>query len=586
MRTRFWTVMQCLAFTILLFTDVSGNDSFTYTVTEIGEPLAPLPNVILMIIDDMGQGDSQAYNPRSAIDMPNLESLAAAGMRFTHAHSTAALCSPTRYSLMTGNYPYRGRHDRGVWESYKPNTMILQGQQTLGHLMQAAGYRTAFVGKMHNGGAFWNEDGTGYTRNVEAIDFTRPFDRGPTQFGFDDSFVLPGGLSMPPYAFFRADRLVRYRAASDRFAPFVNNQTAHKHLVSVRARQAFNGGQVGRPGHAMNNYDSRQVGPILAREALSFIDHHVAANSVNGTHRPFFLYYATPALHGPHTPPVNFNANRPQNVDDADDPEGTRILGVTRVSGRTDMVYEGDVVLGALLAKLREKRILGDTLIIVTSDNGASNAGIRTEGDQLGDRIETGTDGTRHINAQGVSGGVPLRAFKGHSYEGGHRVPLIMRWGDGTRKGSTIKPRSVSNQLIGLQDIMATLAALTGQTLAANQANDSFNFLPVLLGRQSEDRPIRNHMIIQGSPPFSPPGKMNRALYEWDQNGNLWKLTLASDLGYETRNIGAGELFNLTADPGERTNLSTRPNQQSRVSEMTERYRALIRAARTAPPLE
>ena len=560
-----------------------GIDSFVYQVTdgqtfsEVATVTITLPNILLMMVDDMGQGDAQIYNPGSAIQMPNLTALAQAGLRFDNAHSTTAACAPTRYSLLTGNYPHRGRQPGGVWKTADPNTMILPGQQTLGHTMQAANYRTAFIGKLHNGGAFWNEAGTGYATDFADIDFSRPFDRGPTQFGFDYSFLLPGGTDRGPYSFFENDRMVRYDDFAQDFLPFNTAADARTHLVPVSNNQNFNGGKVGIANHAMDNYDSRKIGTILTHQALEFIDQHIADNRQQGISRPFFLYMATPEPHTPWTPPPVFNAANPQNIDTGS--PGTPIANSTPISERTDMVFEADVVLGTLLSKLDEEGLLNDTLIIFTSDNGVNNQLTQPGYDGIGERIETGPDGVQHINAQGVVNGVPLRGYKLQIYEGGHKVPMIMRWGDGTASGSVIQPGGVSNQLIGSQDIMATLAEIAGVSLPANQANDSYTFWPILY--KPAWRQIRKHLIVQGLSSQAAIESSGRALYKQDLYGNLWKLIIDSDLNDPLLDIEFAALYNLSLDTGEANNLINDPSAAGQLAAMSEEYLQLINADRT-----
>jgi arylsulfatase A-like enzyme len=564
--------------------DFPGTDSFVYRVTD-GQSFSDgatveitLPNVLLIMVDDMGQGDAQIYNPGSAIPMPNLTALAQAGIRFDNAHSATAACSPTRYSLLTGNYPYRGRRSSGVWKTLDPDTMIVPGQQTLGHTMQAANYRTAFIGKLHNGGAFWNEAGTDYTTVFTDVDFSRPFDRGPTQFGFDYSFLLPGGADRGPYSFFENDRLVRYDDSAQDFLPFGNAGDARAHLLAVSNNQNYNGGKVGIAGRAMDNYDSRKIGTILTSQALEFIDEHLADNRQQGAARPFFLYMATPEPHTPWTPPPVFNAAQPHDID-AGSP-GTPIANATPVSERTDIVFETDVILGTLLAKLDDEGILNDTLIIFTSDNGVNNQLTQAGYDGTGERIESGPGGAQHINAQGVVDGVPLRGYKLQIYEGGHKAPMIMRWGDGTESGSVISPGRAVNQLIGSQDIMATLADIADVELAPNQANDSYSFWPILF--KPSWRRIRDHMIVQGMSSQSTGESGGRALYKFDEYSNLWKLIVDSDWNDPLLNIEFAALYNLSLDPGESNNLINDPSAATQLATMSDEYVQLVSSDRTA----
>ena len=564
--------------------EFAGHDSFSYRIddgvasSDTAVVDITLPNILLLMVDDMGQGDAPIYNPGSAIPMPNLAALANAGFRFENAHSSDASCSPTRYALLTGNHPYRGRKPTGVWKTFDPETMIVPGQQTLGHTLRSADYRTAFIGKLHNGGAFWNAAGSGYSRDINEIDFTRPFDKGPTQFGFDYSFLLPGGVGTGPYAFFENDRMVRYDTATGGFTPFEVLAEARGHLVSVTNDQPFNGGLIGKGGNAMDNYDSRQVGPILASRALSFIDQHLIDNEQQNTNRPFFLYMATPEPHTPWTPPPVFNAGNPTEVE-ASAP-GTSIENATAISARTDVVYETDIILGTLIAKLDDAGLLNNTLIIFTSDNGPNAALAQSGYDGTGQRVETGPGGAQHLNAQGVQNGIPLRGTKLQIYEGGHKVPLVMRWGDGTDEGSVLQPGRTVTQMIGLHDLMATLADLAGVELPADQANDSISYRPILL--KPVWRKMREHLIIQGMSSNQVAGMGGRALYEVDEYGNRWKLIVDSDVEDPRLNIQFAALYNLTLDPGEANNRLDDPTAAEQLAAMSQEYLNLISLSRTA----
>lgn len=564
--------------------EFAGHDSFSYRVSD-GVATSDtvtvditLPNILLIMVDDMGQGDAPIYNPGSAIPMPNLTALANAGIRFDNAHAAAAACSPTRYSLLTGNYPHRGRKPGGVWRSLAPNTMIIPGQQTLGHTLQAANYRTAFIGKLHNGGAFWNEAGTAYTDVSADIDFTRNFDRGPTQFGFDYSFILPGGIGKGPFFYFENDRLTRYDTTTGQFNHFETTADAQAHMVPVTYGQQFNGGIIGSNSKAMDNYDSRQVGPILTSRALIFIDQHLNDNIAQGVNRPFFLYMATPEPHTPWTPPPVFNASNPTEVEIG--MPGTTIANATTISERTDVVYEADVILGTLIAKLDDEGLLNNTLIIFTSDNGPNQQNTQAGYEGTGVRIETGPAGDQHINAQGVDNGIPLRGYKLQIYEGGHKAPLVMRWGDGTDAGSIIKPGRSTDQMIGSQDLMATLADLTGVLLPADQANDSYSFSPVLLATKWQR--MRDHMIVQGLSTGQVYEMAGHALYKSDQYHNSWKLIVDSDLANPQLNIEFAALYNLTLDPGETNNLLDDPTAATQLAVMSDEYLTLISQGRTA----
>ncbi len=292
---------------------------------------APRPNIVFILADDLGWGDFQCFNPQGKIPSPAVDRLARQGMRFTDAHTPAALCAPTRYALATGNYTWRGRLPGGTWGWNQP-PQFLPGQKTVGHLLQAAGYRTALFGKLHFGGVF-------ETRPNGRPDFAKPMQTGPVQWGFDDSFVLLGGHQGPPYCFFRNNRV-----AGD------------ASLVAQLKAGPLNGGVVPVAGPGLPDWDSRQVGRSLVEQAIAFID--------RAKDRPFYIHLSTDGAHGPYTPP--------------DDLLGTRVKGASKISPKADMVHEVDVVTGKLVEALEQRGLMEKTLVIVTSDNG----GIPTPRDQ------------------------------------------------------------------------------------------------------------------------------------------------------------------------------------------------------------
>jgi arylsulfatase A len=569
--------------------DFTGSDSFSYFVSDgiaNSDPVTvdiSLPNVVFILVDDMGQGDSMLYNPGSAISLPNLSALAGAGIQFDNAHAPTAACSPSRYSILTGNYPYRGRKPNGVWKTLDQQTMIIPGQMTLGHVMQAANYNTAFIGKLHNGGAFWNLAGTAYTGVFGDIDLSRSFDRGPTQFGFDYSFLMPGGLGKGPYAYFENDRIVRYDNVSGDYQPFYTAAEAHAAMIYVNHYQELNGGTVGPASYAMDNYDSRKAGSILTNRAMAFIDRHVSENMLQGSKRPFFLYLALPEPHSPWTPPPVFNPSNPEEISLGS--TGTPILNATPISERTDMVFEGDVILGTILAKLDDQGLLNDTLIIFTSDNGVNSQLTQAGYAGIGERIETGPEGIQHINAQGAQAGVPLRGYKLQIYEGGHKAPLVMRWGDGTSEGSVLMPGRNISQLISSQDMIATLAQAIGVFLPADQVNDSFSYWPILATQDLSV--IRPHLLVHGQPVtrsidlFGSADQFGQAFYKQDLAGDLWKLIVDANIFDRLNNQEYIALYNLTIDPGETNNRLNDTDVESQVDWMIAEYMNVIALDRT-----
>lgn len=546
----------------------SGYDYFTYEIVSGEDVSAPItvrispPNVIVILVDDLGQGDIGVYDSAVSADTPNLNALAKAGMVFNHAHSPTAVCSPSRYSILTGNYPYRGRLATGIWDSYEPATMIIPGQITLGDIFRDSGFQTAFIGKLHNGGAYWSAaaDNT-YTRNEQEIDFSRRFDRGPTQYGFDYSFVLPGGNSGPPYAYFENDQLVRFNSGSGKYEHFASKEDAAKHLVSISGRwnEQFNGGLMGRSGLAIDNFDSRQIGAILTSKALAFLQQAIARNESAYPPKPFFLFFAPPLIHSPYSPPEFFDLKLPDGDSDVTNPAA---VAGTANNPRADMIRQTDLMVGAIIDFLDSQNALENTLIIFSSDNGPVT---------WPDRYPPGQDQ-----------GVQLRGYKGEIDEGGHRVPLLARWGDGSAAQSYIAPGQRSNVLLGLNDLAATFYALLGKQRPVNQANDSKNFLPVMLGEPTAAASPREHLIVQGSPPSADSANLlDRAFYKYDDAGDLWKLTVVSSSTDPLAEISWRKLYNLSTDPGESTNQIENPDHEALLRSMQTAYLQLITQPQT-----
>jgi arylsulfatase A-like enzyme len=342
------------------------------------------PNVVLFFLDDMGYGDSRVYNPKSTIEMPHFEKLAANGMIFTDGHSTTAVCAPSRYSVLTGNYPWRGRSTLGTWGFNEP-PQILDGQRTLGNLMQDMGYRTAIFGKLHLGGLYPRKGSTndwiigtdtqtshGREPAWQEIDFSQRFRRGPLDWGFDYSYVLPSGIQHEPYAFFENDRLV-----DDPGKLVLWPQGAY-------GKDTW----FSHEGFGSPDWTTSAAGPMLTRNATAFIER--TADS------PFFIHYCSQSLHEPWYPPLEFR--------------GKKIRGQS-VSWQTDMLLEFDQTLGAFIEALEKQGQLSNTLFIITSDNG---------GWPFPDTVKKG-----HNPNEG------LRGRKGDAWEAGHRVPFVVAWGDG-----------------------------------------------------------------------------------------------------------------------------------------------------------
>lgn len=428
-----------------------------------------LPNVVFILADDVGYADLGIEG--GTVPTTNIDSLAVQGIRFTDAHSPAALCAPSRYSLLTGSYPYRNGRPGGSWDVNNSSAFSVNGDRTkagrhitVGEIMQNAGYKTAFFGKMHLGGDVFNKDGEVIREKnkLNTMDFSRGVKDALNAHGFDYWLGLLSGIQHEPYAYFENGN---YRPVDLR-SPATNEST--RLLKNGFYRVSENGlseiveaGNI--PARGDINYDSSQAGIILTNGAVEFIDHHLKENEETGKDQPFLLYFSSQAIHVPHTPPFDFDGD-PRTIDE-------------QVSGKTgavtsDMLYELDLQVGKILDKLKEEGILENTLIIFTSDNGA-----------LWPRV------THYGNPEHDNNG-PLRDYKASIYEGGHRVPFIAKWGDGTEAGSVIKPGTISDQLIIGHDWVATLYELTQQDMQEDQAKDSASLLPILKGDQPENDPL------------------------------------------------------------------------------------------------
>lgn len=501
-----WTGFA-IAFAVALH---SGNSAYA----------AERPNIILVLADDVGFGDISSYNPESKVSLPALEKLAADGIRFTDAHTSAAKCAPTRYSIITGNYQWRGRLETGTWE-YKGGSQILPGQKTLGHLLSKAGYTTAIIGKYHLGGDFYlkgSDSFAGGLTDDDLVDFSRPMEAGPADQGFDYSFLALRGIQGSPYAYFENDRLFG----------------SPRDLINWEAGD-YGDTEILFSGIGLPDWNTREVGPTLLSKALEFIDDHRSGRNAES---PFFLYFNSQSVHGPFKAPTRLG--------------GRKIAGATGIGDRADMLVELDVVVEQLLKSLKKHGIADNTIVIFTSDNGGLTPlqELRRGHDSAGE----------------------LRGAKGRIYEAGHRVPMIVKWGSKGFGDSRLKAGSEIDGLVGVQDLYATLAELVGVEIPDDQARDSVSILPLLLG--STDQTPRDHMIQEAD--RSETGEVLRTFAYRSEN---WKLLLDE----QERPF---ELYDLSRDIAEQSNLIDVPRYASLVRDMTADFRAAHAAERTTPPLD
>jgi arylsulfatase A len=389
------------------------------------------PNVVVILADDMGYGDVQALNSDSKIPTPNLNGLAASGMTFTDAHTPSAVCTPTRYGLLTGRYCWRSRLKKGVQDGYGP-PLIEKGRPTIASFLKAQGYQTGIVGKWHLGLGFQRGDN-------KAIDFQKPLDHGPNDLGFGWSKIIPASLDFPPYVYIQNHRVTG---------------------LPDRTQEKQNFPQFLRQGELGSDFDMEGCMDHLAETAAGFISEASKKDDA-----PFFLYFPLTAPHKPVWPAKRFQ-------------------GTTKLGSYGDFVAQVDWTVGSVLKAIDGAGVRDNTIVIYTSDNGSFMHRL-DETDAKGhvdDDTVQGFRSDRH-RANG-----PLRGTKADIWEAGHRVPFFVRWPGEVKKGS----RSATT--ICLTDVFATLIDVLAKPKPANAASDSFSFLPDLKGQRREtQRPVVIH---------------------------------------------------------------------------------------------
>lgn len=394
-------------------------------------PVQP-PNIVYILADDLGYGDVQCLNPlHGKIKTPNLDRLAGQGMTFTDAHSGSAVCTPSRYGILTGRYAWRTRLQSGVIGGFSP-PLIEPGRLTVPTLLKQHGYQTACVGKWHLGMDWPNNDRAKFddkilgdgkdSKAMNSVDWTQPIRNGPTTYGFDSYYGISASLDMPPFVFIENDRVTSVPTVIKKWL---------------------------RSGPASTDFEAVDVLPKLTEKAIAQIKAHTAAGE---TAKPLFLYLP---LNAPHTPVV----------------PGPAWKGKSGLGDYGDFVMEVNATIGEVMTALDTTGLANNTLVIATSDNGFSPYG----------------DPKGELQAEGHRPSAQFRGHKADIWDGGHRVPFFARWPGKIGAGST------SDQLICLGDLMATCADLLDVKLPDNAGEDSVSILPALLG--TAKKPVHEALV-------------------------------------------------------------------------------------------
>ena len=482
------------------------------------------PNIVYFFVDDMGYGDASCLNPDGKIQTPNIDRLAREGMVFTDAHSSSAVCSPSRYSVLTGRYNWRSPLQKGIVEPYG-DPLIAPDRLTVPGFLQQHGYHTACIGKWHLGQGwdfevdkadfhpFANHSRTDTDRDADLIatpeqkalwqeTFSKPTTGGPTTRGFDAYFGVDIP-NWPPYCFIENDRTV---GIPTEFLP----------------SRLIGDNQASISGPAMPYWHFEQLLPTWANKADQYIHERATAGE------PFFLYLP---MTSPHTP---LSVNKPW-------------IGKSGLNNLyADLVIETDDIFGRVLASLEEHGVADNTLVIFASDNGCAHyIGISEDGRGNGEKA---------MEPQGHFPSGPYRGYKSDAWDGGHRIPCIARW------PGLIRPGSQSSQLVCLSDLMATCAEIVGDRLPDHAGEDSVSMMPLFTETGEPGRSTVVHHSISG---------------KFAIRDGRWKLVLCPGSGGWTHNDAEAardglplvQLYEMEADSGEKRNLQ---------AEHTDRVKALL----------
>lgn len=480
------------------------------------------PNIVLIYTDDLGYGDLACYGA-TALKTPNIDRLAKEGLRFIDGHAPAATCTPSRYALLTGEYAWR-KQGTGILPG-NAALIIEPGRATLPSLLQKAGYVTAVFGKWHlglgpKGGPDWNGE-------------IRP---NPNDIGFNYAFIMAATGDRVPTVYVENRRVVGLDPADPirvSYAELIgdwptgraNPELLKMHPSHGHDQTIING--ISRIGFMTGGkaalWKDEDMADVFTNKAVTFIEQHKDI--------PFFLYFAT---HDPHVPRVPH----------------PRFVGKTSLGPRGDSITQADWCVGEILAALDRLKLTNETLVIFTSDNGPV--------------VDDGYNDDAVARLGGHKPAGPLRGGKYSNFEGGTRVPFIVRW------PGRIK-RAVSDALVSQVDLLASFAALTGQKLAAVDAPDSHDMMPALLGKSKTGR---KHLVEQA-------GALSLRQGRWKYIEPNNRPQIDQNTNTELGNDSTPQLYYLADDPGETRNIAAQhPNTVKGMAAVLQKIR---QAGRSRP---
>jgi len=480
------------------------------------------PNILLIYADDLGYGDV-GCNGAIAVKTPNVDRLANEGLRFTSGYCTSSTCTPSRYSLLTGEYAFR-KQGTGVLPG-DAALIVPTDRATLPSILKKSGYTTGIVGKWH----------LGLGAGRELIDWNAEIKPGPREVGFDYSFIMAATGDRVPCVFIENQRIVGLDPTDpiqvSYGKPIPGEPTgiserdhlkvdwSHGHNMAV-----VNG--IGRIGFMKGGkaalWKDEDMADTFTRKGVEFIEHN--------KDKPFFLYFATHDIHVPRVP-------------------NARFVGKTTMGPRGDVIVQFDACVGELLATLDRLKLTRNTLVILSSDNGPV----------LDDGYKDGA--VEKLGAHKPAG--PFRGGKYTIWEGGTRMPFVVRW------PGRVKP-GVSDAVVSQVDFCASFAAMTGQQLGSNDAPDSFNVLPALLG----ESPTGREHVLEYS------GRVAIRQGRWKFIPGL-EGAGGEKAGVKRGSKGEDALYDLAQDPAESNDVA---GQHPELVEKLSRELARLREQRRSRP--